>query len=482
MIRTKKIPVTKVFSMNLLLLGFLTFITVHLLSATQLKPRLVILTDIAPGDVEPDDHESMVRFLSYADQFEIEALIACSGWNSSYSPYPASWMDILKSTINAYEKDLPNLMKRSGQTGFMPLAEESKLQESGYWPSPDYLRSRTMFGSLKLGYKELDDSNNSPGSDFIIKLADENDERPVWVTVWGGANTLAQAIWRVKNERTEEQFKTFLHKLRIYTICDQDVPFPQRYSNYPFSSHQWMRKTCGKDLLFIWDECAVEYQVSHGKDCWSEYQENIQTHGNLGAVYPDVLWGVEGDTPSFLYVMPNGLSNPEIPTQANWGGYFEWMQGQDSATWCYTNNKKTAVFDTCTKWVSYFYQANFNDFAARMDWAKDGKGNRNPVVIVNGDSTLDVITIRCSQGISVKLDATDSYDPDGNELTFKWWNLPAAGTYNGKLNIIDANSKSLIINVPSNSAGKSFHVICEVTDTGLPNLTGYRRIIFELTE
>ena len=41
----------------------------------NLKPRLVVCTDIAPADVEPDDMESMVRLMAYADCFEIEALI-----------------------------------------------------------------------------------------------------------------------------------------------------------------------------------------------------------------------------------------------------------------------------------------------------------------------------------------------------------------------------------------------------------------------
>ena len=45
----------------------------------ELKPRLVVCTDIAPADVEPDDMESMVRLMAYADQFEIEALITSAG-------------------------------------------------------------------------------------------------------------------------------------------------------------------------------------------------------------------------------------------------------------------------------------------------------------------------------------------------------------------------------------------------------------------
>ena len=57
----------------------------------DLKPRLVVLTDIAPGDLEPDDMESMVRLLAYADQYEIEALITTTGWNCD--PYPTEWAD-----------------------------------------------------------------------------------------------------------------------------------------------------------------------------------------------------------------------------------------------------------------------------------------------------------------------------------------------------------------------------------------------------
>jgi hypothetical protein len=463
-------------ALSLLIFAFAAVLS---LNAAQLKPRVVALTDIAPGNVEPDDHESMVRFLAYADQFEIEGLIACSGWNSSGRTYPVSWMDILKATVDAYEKDAPNLMKRSRQRRFDSLADESKQQELGYWPSPAYLRSRTMLGSLKLGYKELGNTNNSDGSDFLIKLADEKDDRPIWVTVWGGANTFAQAVWRVKEQRKPEQLQAFLKKFRVYTILDQDVPIQRRNSDYPFSSHQWLRREFEKDLLFIWDDCAVEYQVSHGKARWTDYQEHIQGHGNLGAVYPKFKWGVEGDTPSFLYLVPNGLSNPENPTQANWGGYFEWMQGPDKATSCFANSKGSGVFKTCTKYVRYFYEANFNDFAARMDWAKNGTGNRNPLVVLDGDRTLNVVTMRPSKGTSVKLNASRSRDPDGDRLTFKWWVLSEAGTYTNAVSIADANSSRVIVDVPADSTGKSFHVICEVTDNGTPNLTSYRRVIFE---
>ncbi len=103
----------------------------------------------------------------------------------------------------------------------------------GYWPSAQYLRDRVMPGSLKLGQKEIGTNNRSKGSDYIIQLADEKDKRPLWILAWGGANTLAQAIWQVQQERSADELKAFLNKLRVYTITDQDVPWGER-DNHDF--------------------------------------------------------------------------------------------------------------------------------------------------------------------------------------------------------------------------------------------------------
>ncbi len=451
------------------------------LQQTSLKPRLVVLTDIAPGDIEPDDMESMIRLLVHADLYEIEALIASSGWNSSGRPYPTSWIDSLKTTINEYEKDLPNLMKRSEQTGFLPLDMECRQQKIGYWPSAEYLRSRLMLGSLQMGYKNLSHENRSAGSDLIIKLTDEADDRPLWITIWGGGNTLAQAIWQVKQERTEEQLKGFLNKLRVYTITDQDVPWEDRHINYPFSSHHWMRREFGKDLLFIWDESAWLSQNDFGAKSWKEYATHIQNHGNLGAIYPKNKWGVEGDTPSFLHLMPNGLNNPAVPNHTGWGGYFEWNQGMDNETYCYTNHSAPTK-EISRKYEKYFYPATFNNFAARMDWASEGRGNRNPVVIVNGEQGIAILKLHPKQGSEVILDGSQSFDPDADSITFKWWVLPEAGSYPGTVTIVDANMEKARIKIPQDAIGKSIHVICEVTDSGNPSLTSYRRVLFEVSE
>jgi hypothetical protein len=196
-------------------------------------------------------------------------------------------------------------------------------------------------------------------------------------------------------------------------------------------------------------------------------------------MYPKYKYGVEGDTPSFLYLLPNGLNDPENPGFGGWGGTFAKGTSRDGKNTSYTNHRGTPANPISRKYEKRFYSATFNNFAARMDWAKDGTGNRNPLAVIDKDVGLAKIKLTPAAGKSVTLDASASQDPDGDELTFSWWVLTEAGTYVGEVTISGADSRRATVNVPLDSAGKNFHVVCEVTDNGTPSLTSYRRIILE---
>ena len=451
-------------------LVLMAVIGVNALQAAEndLKPRLVVCTDIAPADVEPDDMESMVRLMAYADMFEIEALITSVGWNCD--PYPAEWAEYLQRVIEAYRKDVPKLMRRSGQQEFMPLEDENKQQYIGYWPSADYVKSRAVMGSIHGGIKAIGADNDSPGSELLIRLADEDDTRPIYVAAWGGANTLAQAIWRVKQTRSAEELKRFVRKFRIYTITDQDMQYSMRM-NRSYSSHMWLRKEFADDLQFVWDEGTWQEQCELGKRQWQQHKDNIQGRGALGGEYPTYKWGVEGDTPSFLYVMPNGLNNPEDPHQCGWAGYHERGMCADSLTTAWTSWQEP-VRSISVGYKQRFYPDELNDFMARMQWAAEGKGNLNPYVVIPND-TINITMI------SLSLDASKSFDPDGDNLQFSWWQQPEIGKT--KVKIEQADQPIATLRIPADAKGDTIHIICEVHDDGPYHLPAYRRIIIKNT-
>ena len=446
------------------------------------KPRLVVCTDIAPADVEPDDMESMVRLMAYADCFEIEALITSVGWNCD--PYPKEWAEYLQRVIEAYRLDVTKLMQRSNQKDFMPVDKENGQQHLGYWPSADYIKSRAVMGSIHGGIGAIGENNDSPGSELLIRLADEDDPRPIYVAAWGGANTLAQAIWRVKQTRSDDEVRSLVRKFRIFTITDQDMQYSMRM-NRAYSSHLWLRKDFADDLQFIWDEGAWQEQCELGKRHWQQHQDMIQGKGALGKEYPTYKWGVEGDTPSFLYVMPNGLNDPEDPHQAGWAGYHERGLCADSLTTAWTSWQEP-LRSISVGYKQRFYPDELNDFCARMQWAAEGKGNHNPRVavrVLDGSpvkniSSVAPLRITAKAGDTIRLDASKSSDPDGDALTFHWWQQPEIGRTTATID--DASTAIATVRIPTDAPSDTIHLICEVHDNSPFHLVAYRRIIVNI--
>lgn len=457
-----------------LLLGLIGVTTTSLAKKAVLKPRLVVCTDIAPADVEPDDMESMVHLMAYADMFEIEALITSVGWNCD--PYPLEWSQYMYRVITAYAKDVPNLMKRSGQKKFLSLKKENGSQRIGYWPSAEYLTKRAVMGSMYGGIRSIGEKNDSPGSELLIQLADEDDPRPIYVAAWGGANTLAQAIWRVKQTRSLDEVRNFIRKFRLFTITDQDMDYAHRMDRAR-SSHLWLRQEFKDDLQFIWDEGAWQEQCELGKQNWTQHQQHIQPKGALGREYPNYKWGVEGDTPSFLYVIPNGLNDPEDPMQAGWAGYHERGLCADSLTTAWTSWQEP-VRSISVGYKQRFYMDELNDFMARMQWADKGEGNRNPIVVIDGHHGPTPLVIQAKAGETIRLDASKSKDPDGNAMQFQWWQQPEIGK--GKLTIDNPGKSMVNVVIPADAAGKTLHVVCEVSDNGSFSLKSYQRIIIQI--
>ncbi len=452
--------------------------------ATVLRPRVIIMSDIGN---EPDDQMSLVRFLLYSNEMDIEALIATT---STWQRTKAS-PDIMKAVIAAYAKVRPNLM----------------LHAQG-WPTEAALDALVTSGQGGYGLDATGPDKMSPGARAIIAAVDRDDPRPVWVCIWGGANTLAQALGEIRATRSAEALAKFVAKVRVSSISDQDDAGPviRRFFPTLFYIVKPSTPDSGEYASATWTGISgdVYYRIP-GADTslvtndWLD--ANIRRKGPLGATYPKFAFIMEGDTPSFLGLIPNGLNAPEHPNWGGWGGryilrqpYGEtrsiWTQGGDMfrrVSSADTIGDITSDHATIWRWRSAFQ----NDFAARMDWTvKDfARANHPPLVDVAGPEAISV-----TQGETITLDAHASRDPDGDGLSYAWFTYAEAGFGDGNLADISVKGKGARATVtalspcrkawidgmiPCTGSGTA-HVILAVTDKGKPALTRYKRIILSV--
>jgi hypothetical protein len=89
--------------------------------------------------------------------------------------------------------------------------------------------------------------------------------------------------------------------------------------------------------------------------------------------------------------------------------------------------------------------------------------------------------MKVRSGNRVSLSAKGTTDPDGDELTYRWWQYKEADTYDGTIKIKGIGKKKASFTVPNDTVkGETIHIICEVTDTGTPPLTRYQRVVIEI--
>jgi hypothetical protein len=423
--------------------------------ASYSKPRIINTTDLG---ADPDDEQSMVRQLVCANEFDIEGLIVSTGcWKKTQSN-----TDMLYKILEAYEEAYENL----------------SVHAEGF-PTPEYLKSISVMGQTGYGMGDVGTGKDSPGSELIIASVDKDDPRPVWVMGWGGMNNIAQAIWKVRETRSPEELAKFLSKLRLFDILGQDDAGAWITKNFP-------------GVFYIRATSVYGWQPPKNGD----YQRNdIQSHGPLGAVYPDTKWATEGDTPAFMHVYPNGLNDPEQIDQGGWGGRFsfEKVEGIRSMS-------EVAKIDENaeTKFDPYFMYGNTvegaqaikrwsegynNDFAARMDWSISNTyedANHHPVAVLNGDKTRQVLNMTATAGSIIELSANGSKDPDGDSVTYSWFFYDEPSSYVGSVTIQNNSFSSVKVEIPKDAKGKSIHIILEIHDNGIPNLYAYRRMIINV--
>lgn len=462
--------------------AFIFFISVHALAQPQNRPRIIVLTDITN---EPDDQESLVRFLVYSNEYDVEGLIATT---STWLRNRTSVKNI-RDCVSAYEKVRDNLAKHAD--GF---------------PTAEHLESVIREGRSDFGMKGVGEGKDTTGSNHIIDVIDRADTRPVWVTAWGGSNCLAQALWKVRKTRTVAEVDSFVSKIRVYTISDQDDAGPWMRQQFP--KLYYVASPGGeRDLEYnqaTWTGISGDEYYLNGPGYWIDLvsnawlSENVRdNHGPLGAMYPKWEYIMEGDTPSFMNLINNGLGSHENPSFGGWGGrYFLkqtyadagpfWQNTRDRVV---TDDGKAHVSNTATIWR--WRQAFQHDFAARLDWCvadSPAEANHNPIVVVDGDTSKNIIRKTVKEGEQITLNAEGTNDPDGNRVTYRWFHYGEAER--GLPNVRDifsialdgADTRKVSFRVPEKwpRTAKTIHLILDVEDDGKPSLHAYRRVILDL--
>lgn len=441
--------------------------------STSAKLRVVVLSDI---ENEPDDAESLVRFLTYSNRWDVEGIIA---------------------TTSVHQKDrIADQRMREIVTAYGKVRDNLALHEPGY-PSEAALQQLIRRGYPSFGLQAVGKDKDSEGSEWLISVLDKKDDRPVWVLVWGGPNCLAQALWKIKATRPPDEVEAIVKKLRVYAISDQD------------DSGHWLRKTF-PGLFYIvtpgihtrnayhfatWTGISGDARHRFGgadttliSNRW--LLEHVRTgHGPLGAEYPAWLYIMEGDTPSFLYLIDNGLGDPEHPDYGSWGGRYElklppyhksmpepeprpiWTNAADEVKGIDGQYYRT---DQATIWR--WRTAYQHDFAARMDWCVKpfDQANHPPVPAIP-----EGLKRMAASGDTVRLDARATTDPDRNRLVFKWEWYQEAGTFitNKSFRINNPDKSEAWFIAPEVSQPETIHLILSVTDDGQPSLTRYLRVI-----
>lgn len=435
------------------------------INAADTKPRLIVTTDIG-GD--PDDQQSLVRLLLYSNEIDLEGLIASAAGTPGELGVSIVRPDLIHQQVDAY-----------GQV------HASLLRHSSSYPTAATLRARVKSGNPQRGVAAIGVGKDTEGSNWIITVVDRSDTRPVDIALWGGQTDLGQALWKVKTSRSAAAYQTFVSRIRVHDIADQDGIFTWLRGMFPEVWYVLDKSQDGVGCNSVFRGMFKDGDTSTVTQSWIT-THITSGHGALGALYPkDGLWSCgngingikEGDTPSWFYFLRHGVNDPAEPTWGGWGGRFQregtvWRDAQD------TVNGSTSRTATVWRWRPQF-QA---EFQARLDWCvKDFAGaNHSPVAVLNGQSGREVVHLTANSGQSVALSAAGSSDPDGHALTYRWFHYREPGSFSGTVTLANAASSQASFTAPNVTTTSTIHVVLEVKDNGSPALTSFRRVVVQV--
>lgn len=494
------------------------------------KPRIIITTD-----PELDDNNSLIRFLLYSCDVKVEGLIyASSGYHWKGDGKGTKWY-VPGREYNRFGLDTcPCVSWRwapheryihKAVAAYAQVYPNLRIHHSGY-PSPTYLYSIIRYGNIEF---DGDISQDSPGSNLIKRLILDHEPGKLYITAWGGMSTIARALKSI-----QDQYRSSLHwpelkrmisrKVVLLPSGDQDDTYLEYIQpnwpdiecrqftagpNYGYGAQLGARPEDSTYMTAAWMKANVSERGPLGAlyRVWGDGKQMVkgdkmdffgfsgyssQQLRNMGyvvwmPVQPKGSWLGEGDDPTFMNMLNNGLRAYQDGAYGGWGGVerhpshhlgFAGLANDTSqaamAQALASMNRRTPQDHRA---YPDFFPAAQRDFAARLLWSVSPRyhqANHPPSVRVEGPLNLMV-----SPGQTLELHGTAS-DPDGNTVTLHWW-VFQVGSYSGPVSLRQADSSEALLSIPRDAQpGQTIHVVLEATDSGIPSLSRYQRIICQV--
>ncbi len=477
------------------------------------KPRTIVT-----ADPELDDLNSMIRFLLYSNELRIDGLVYASSrfhWKGDgegttfflpereYDEPVTSFRwargeRFIHDAVEAYAEVHPNLVVHDPE-----------------YPSPDHLRSVIRDGNIEF---EGEMDRDTPGSLLIEEALLDDDPAPLHLQVWAGTSTIARALksiedrfagtgeWEDVHARVSRKalitkfgsqdgtYDSYIRPnwpdIRVTDIMGWAYGYGIRRVVLPEDAHmlsaEWMREHVTSvgplgALYRVWGDGRqmVEGDYTDFFHLSGYSADELREMGYKVWIDPQPAgeWISEGDTPNMLNLFGNGLRGHEHPHFGGWGGRGVRTEEEGPDKWS-TRESEDRAPDGSTPGeysVTRWFGDAQRDFATRLRWSvtpEYADANHPPVVTV--EPGLD---LTAEPGESLTLTASVT-DPDGDDVTSRWWRYVEAGSYQGVAELTGTDGAEATLAVPSDAAaGQTIHVILEATDSAPIPLKRYARVI-----
>lgn len=487
------------------------------------KPRIVVTTD-----PELDDANSMVRYLLYASDFDTVGLIYASsavhwsgdskGTRFALPGREYSRPGIRDCPCTSYRWPTGELHIDRAIDAYAKVFANLKVHDPAY-PAPDYLRSIVRWGNTAF---EGDIAHNSAGSDLIRALLLDDAQTPVYLLAWGGESTIARALKSI-----EEDFgkSPDWHAIRAAVIA-KAVIVPMSHQDDTYETYikpvwpqiRYLERADGVPLGYGAQSQASLADAAYFSANWTK--TNVLARGPLGALYR--VWGdgqqmvpgdkfdyfgergksaselasqgfvvwtppqepgsfiSEGDTPTFLDFIANGLAGFRDTAPGGWAGHRVTQADRERMAKIYELFMKdpAALGKLPRRADDPFVGAAQRDFAGRLAWSTAptyAAANHNPQIVLE---TPAVVTARAGQTIRLRARVSD---PDHDRVSIRWRRWNAADSYPSEARLVHADSTEAAFLVPKDAkSGEVFQMIAQATDSGSPKLSRYAKVVIHI--